>query len=64
MAASFFLFLLAKKLPKNPPELSLNYALGLTGRGGTADAGKGFPVLGSTWVGLAELWRSLTIAMA
>ena len=61
IAAIFFLFFGAKKLPKKP-ELSAGRSNdGLAARGGTA-GGRGRPVLGSTWVGLA--FRSLTIAIA
>ena len=61
IAAIFFLFFEAQKLPKNPlplasPEVSKD---GLWARGG-----KGLPVFGSTWVGLAACWRSFTIVMA
>ena len=63
IAAIFFLFLGAKKLPKKPELLSEGCKSrdGLAARGGTA-GGRGRPVLGSTCVGLA--FRSLTIAIA
>lgn len=63
MAAAFFLFLEAQKLPKNPepPEASpVVSSEGLLERA----VGRGLPVLGSTWVGLLAAWRSLTIAIA
>ena len=64
MAAIFFLFLGAKKLPKKPELLfSRTSSEGLEARGGT-DGGRGLPVFGSTWTGLLGLCRSLTIAMA
>lgn len=49
MAAIFFLFLLAKKLPKKPevPSLPSVDNDGLDERGGTV-GGRGLPVLGST----------------
>ena len=53
MAAIFFLFFEAKKLPKKPLLPSVS-RLGLTGRGGTA-GGRGLPVFGSTWTGLVWL---------
>jgi hypothetical protein len=62
IAAIFFLFFDAKKLPKKP-ELSLPSNEGLADRGGT-EGGNGLPVLGSTWVGLAALCRSWMIAIA
>lgn len=63
MAAAFFLFR-GKKLPKKPVLLSAGASsVGLFARGGPED-GRGLPVLGSTWVGLAALCRSCTIAMA
>jgi len=64
IAAAFFLFFGAKKLPKKPvfPSFSKSM-LGLCARGGT-DGGRAFPVFGSTWTGLLALWRSLTMAMA
>jgi hypothetical protein len=63
MAAAFFLFFAAKKLPKKPPlALSPSGTVGLWARG--VPDGRGFPVLGSTWTGLAGLYRSLTMAMA
>ena len=65
MAAAFFLFLAAKKLPKKPELLSpLTSSEGLAERTGVEDAGRGLPVLGSTWTGLAELYRSFTMAIA
>lgn len=65
IAAIFFLFFGAKKLPKKPvPESGCRSSEGLDARGGIADAGSGFPVLGSTCVGLFALCRSLTIAIA
>ena len=65
IAAIFFLFFGAKKLPKNPELDSEGKSKeGLDARGGTADGGRGLPVFGSTWVGLEALCRSLTIAMA
>lgn len=64
IAAIFFLFFDAKKLPKKPPLVSdMESRDGLAARG-TADGGKGFPVLGSTWVGLLAAFRSLTMAIA
>lgn len=64
MAAIFFLFLGAKKLPKNPVLLSGGRSSdGLAARGG-ACGGRGLPVFGSTWVGFAALCLSLTIAIA
>ena len=47
IAANFFLFLVEKKLPKNP-EPSLRSMEGLAALGGMADAGRGLPVFGST----------------
>ena len=65
MAAIFFLFLGAKKLPKKPEPPSWGRSSdGLAARGGAADGGIGLPVFGSTCVGLLALCRSLTIAMA
>ena len=65
MAAIFFLFFEAKKLPKKPPFCSpFASKVGLAVRAGVADCGMGFPVLGSTWTGFAAFWRSLTMAMA
>lgn len=66
MAAIFFLFLLAKKLPKKPADVSVPSveSEGLAARGGMAEGGNGLPVLGSTCVGLAAWRRSFTIAMA
>lgn len=65
MAAIFFLFLGAKKLPKKPEPFSGGRSSdGLAARGGTADGGRGLPVFGSTCVGLLALCRSLTIAIA
>ena len=62
IAAIFFLFLGAKKLPKKLALLSDGWSSeGLAARGGTA-GGSGRPVLGSTWTGLAVL--SLTMAIA
>lgn len=65
MAAAFFLFLAAKKLPKKP-ELELPSASGIAGLAARAgvEAGRGLPVLGSTWTGFAGLYRSFTIAIA
>ena len=65
MAAAFFLFLAAKKLPKKPelPSGSPAKSVGLAARAGVA-AARGLPVLGSTWTGRAGLCFSLTIAMA
>ena len=63
IAAIFFLFFETKKLPKKPEPESGGRS-GLADLGGTADAGRGLPVLGSTCVGFAALCRSLTIAMA
>lgn len=64
MAAIFFLFFDAKKLPKKPPFPSdIESMDGLAARGGTV-GGNGLPVLGSTWTGLAELCRSFTMAIA
>ena len=63
MAAAFFLFR-GKKLPKKPVLPSEGpSSVGLAARGGPDD-GRGLPVLGSTWVGLAALCRSFTIAIA
>lgn len=67
MAAAFFLFFAAKKLPKKPEFESfkpLSTSVGLAARAGVVLAGKGFPVLGSTWTGLVGLCRSFTIAIA
>lgn len=66
IAAAFFLFLAAKKLPKKPalPVPSTSGTGGLLARAGVLDCGRGLPLLGSTWTGLAGLYRSLTIAMA
>lgn len=62
IAAIFFLFLGAKKLPKKPALSPAGRSSdGLAARGGTA-GGRGLPVLGSTWTGFAV--RSLTIAIA
>ena len=57
MAAIFFLFFDAKKLPKNPVLPSAIESIGGLARplGAAADGGKGFPVFGSTCVGLAAL---------
>lgn len=65
MAAAFFLFLGAKKLPKNPLLLLSDSESrdGLAARGGT-DGGSTLPVFGSTCCGLLALCRSLTIAIA
>lgn len=63
IAAIFFLFFETKKLPKNPEPESGGRS-GLADLGGIADAGSGFPVLGSTCVGFAALCRSFTIAIA
>lgn len=62
MAAIFFLFFEAQKLPKKP--LVLDASPVVSKEGLWARAGRGLPVLGSTCVGLAALWRSFTIAMA
>lgn len=63
MAAAFFLFR-GKKLPKKPALLSGGASSdGLAARGGPDD-GRGLPVLGSTWVGLAAVCRSCTMAIA
>jgi hypothetical protein len=65
MAAIFFLFFDAKKLPKKPELPSvITSREGLEARGVTAEGGRGFPVLGSTGVGLPAFRRSLTIAIA
>lgn len=69
MAAAFFLFLAAKKLPKKPefesPPRLLSAMVGLAARPGPgAVAASGFPVLGSTCTGFVGLYRSLTIAIA
>ena len=64
MAAIFFLFFEEKKLPKNPDPSDERSIDGLEALGGTADAGIGRPVFGSTWVGLLALERSLTMAIA
>ena len=62
MAAIFFLFFDEKKLPKKPSLPSSGRSSeGLAARGG---GGMGRPVFGSTWVGLAALVLSLTIAIA
>lgn len=62
IAAIFFLFFGAKKLPKKPELPSDGKSSeGLAARGGTA-GGRGLPVFGSTWVGL--VLRSWTIAIA
>lgn len=67
MAAAFFLFLAAKKLPKKPPLPEPSSfappSVGLAARAGVL-AGRGFPVLGSTWTGRVGLCFSLTMAMA
>lgn len=63
MAAAFFLFR-GKKLPKKLElESAGTSSDGLAARGGPDD-GRGLPVLGSTWVGLAALCRSFTMAIA
>lgn len=62
IAAIFFLFLVEKKLPKNP-DPSFKSIEGLDARGGTL-GGSGRPVFGSTCVGLVAFVRSLTIAIA
>lgn len=62
IAAAFFLFR-GKKLPKKPELSEGASSEGLVDRGGPAE-GKGLPVFGSTWVGLAALCRSFTIAIA
>jgi hypothetical protein len=65
IAAIFFLFFEAKKLPKNPPFASpFASKVGLAVRTGVAEAGIGLPVLGSTWTGFVDWCRSLTIAIA
>ena len=65
IAAIFFLFFPAKKLPKKPvPPSDPISSDGLAARGGPAEGCNGFPVFGSTCVGLAALCRSLTIAIA
>lgn len=65
MAAIFFLFLDAKKLPKNPPLASpIESMVGLFERTGVVAAGIGLPVLGSTCTGFAALCRSFTMAIA
>ena len=65
IAAIFFLFFPAKKLPKKPvPPSDPTSSDGLAARGGPAEGCNGFPVFGSTCVGLAALCRSLTIAIA
>ncbi len=62
IAAIFFLFLGAKKLPKKPELPSDGRSSeGLAARGGTA-LGRGLPVFGSTWTGF--VFRSWTIAIA
>jgi hypothetical protein len=61
MAAIFFLFFEAQKLPKNPV-LPLSWLLSTVGL--LARWAKGFPVLGSTCVGLLALWRSFTMVIA
>ena len=67
MAAIFFLFLDAKKLPKKPEFVSDESACGLLGlaaRGGCVLGGRGLPVFGSTCVGLPALLRSLMMLIA
>lgn len=66
MAAAFFLFLAAKKLPKKPPlpPPSISGTVGLAARAGVPPCGKALPVLGSTWTVFGGLYRSFTIAMA
>jgi hypothetical protein len=65
IAAIFFLFLDAKKLPKKPPFASfMPSSVGLAVRAGVAEAGIGFPVFGSTCTGLAAVCFSFTIAIA
>lgn len=63
MAAIFFLFLDAQKLPKNPEPL-FSVAATASTDGLFARGGRGLPVFGSTCVGLLACWRSLTIAIA
>lgn len=65
IAAIFFLFFCAKKLPKKPEPPSADKSSdGLDDLGGAAPGGSGLPVFGSTGVGLPALCRSLTIAIA
>src|SRR6202012_4295484 len=65
MLAIFFLFLPWKKLPKKPPDSPPSNP-GLGALGGTAEAGRGLPVFGSTCVGrfAGGLCFSWTIAIA
>lgn len=51
IAAIFFLFFDAKKLPKKPVLLPSDGDM-LSNDGLLERGGRGFPVLGSTWVGL------------
>lgn len=64
MAAAFFLFFAAKKLPKKPELLSrfVSDVVGLAALAGVV--ARGLPVFGSTWTGFWGLWRSFTIAIA
>lgn len=62
IAAIFFLFLLAKKLPKNPP--FSGFGSRLWGFGESLPPGSGFPVFGSTCTGFAAVCFSFTIAIA
>lgn len=55
IAAIFFLFFGAKKLPKNPVLSGGMSSDGLDALGGMAEGGNGFPVFGSTCVGLFAL---------
>ena len=64
IAAIFFLFFDAKKLPKKPPFPSGNTSNVGLALPVVADGGRGLPVLGSTCVGFACACRSLTIAIA
>jgi|SRR5579859_5972746 len=65
IAANFFLFFAVKKLPKNPPSfpgtLSNDCVFGVSF---CSAAGRGLPVLGSTWTGFDCWCFSFTIAMA
>jgi hypothetical protein len=65
IAAIFFLFFDAKKLPKKPPLPSGKISIvGLALPVIAAEGGRGLPVFGSTCVGFDCACRSLTIAIA
>ena len=65
IAAAFFLFFAAKKLPKKPVLLSRFVSVEVVGLAALAGVeARGFPVFGSTCTGFGGLWRSFTIAMA